>query len=1283
MPVLSILLACLVIASPLLAQQTPALVTQSVDNSARTTLPGNVHPMARAEFDQGEAPPDLPFNRMLLVLKRSDQQEITLRRLIENQQYKKSSSYHQWLTPEEFGAKFGPADSDIEAVTNWLQSSGFQVTQVSNGRTVIEFSGTAGQVKQAFGAAIHKFVVNGESHWANVSDPSIPTALAPVVAGVNSLHNFLKKAQNIRVGTYSEKTRQITSPRPGVTATNGCPPGESTCYPLGPYDFATIYNLLPLWTAATPINGAGQTIAIVGRTDINPNDAPTFWSLFGLGVNGVPIPTLNIIYNGPNPGITGDLGEADIDTQWSGAAAPGATIDFVASESTETDDGVDLSAFYIVDNNLAPIMSESYGTCEADLGQGGVGFYNALWEQAAAQGITAMVSAGDNGSAGCDDDNTNSPAKGGLQVNGLASTWFNVAVGGTDFNQYNTWTNYWNSTNDPTTQESAKGYIPETSWNDSCTNAIWVTLGWGSNAEAVCNNLQLNDLFPTGGSGGASTYWLKPPWQTGAGVPNDSARDMPNVSLFSSSGFMSSFYLICQTDITGPSFCSLNNLAGYGGTSVASPAFAGIMALVNQKTGSLQGSAGHVLYNLSSHQPTAFHDVPAGSTNAMPCVPTSPNCTTTPSSDSVGVLTGYATTTAYDLATGLGSVNAANLVNDWNSVTFTPTTTTLSLTVPANTTHGTAVPVTVSVASSSATGDVALLVSPKPGTPGIDWNTLKDGTVTWSTNLLPGGTYNVIAHYEGDTTYGGSYSSPSASITVKPESSVVVMPGVDVGADQTAGLPIYASSVVYGTGAGASYLLRADVYNSQDTVCTTEVLGEIACPTGTITFTDNGAALDGGTFKLNSFGYTEDQGIQLTGSGGTPPGTHVLVASYSGDASYKASTATTTVTVTKAPTTIGAITAPSTATTGQQFNISATVNTNSNGAAPTGTVSFFASGTLLVVSPPAVGTSGGNDSLNVSVSASIATSGTYAITASYSGDGNYASSAQTNPVSVVVSPAPVDFNWTSTGSTSHTVLSGQTTLAYTFTAAPTGGTFPVAVQFSCTPSSLPDSTVSCQFSPSATIAAGSGATQVSMTITTTGPYTGTGTQLRRRADNRAPWLPLALPLAGIVMVGLAGRKISKYSAIAGLCVSLGLLGLLFACGGGGGSSPPPATNVTVSAGVPASVFPNDAADGWPSQTAQFTATVTNNSNTAVTWAVVGGSANGTISASGLYTAPTAVAGLPPAVTVTATSVAAPTASGYGQETLYAATVPGTYNNIFVTATEGTILYSDPVTLVVQ
>ena len=285
-------MACLfVIASPLLAQQAPVLVTQTVNNSVRTVLPNNVHPLARPEFDQGEAPADLVLHRLMLVLKRSDQQETTLRRLIENQQYKKSPSYQQWLTPVEFGAQFGPADSDIAAVTNWLQASGFQVSRVSNGRTVIEFSGTAGQVKQAFGTAIHKYVVNGEQHLANVSNPSIPTALAPVVAGVNSLHNFLKKPTNIHVGTYSEKTKQLTAPAsgltapaPGLTSTTLCPQGEATCYAVTPYDFATIYNVLPLWNAATPINGKGQTIAIVGRTDINLDDATDFWNLFGLTV---------------------------------------------------------------------------------------------------------------------------------------------------------------------------------------------------------------------------------------------------------------------------------------------------------------------------------------------------------------------------------------------------------------------------------------------------------------------------------------------------------------------------------------------------------------------------------------------------------------------------------------------------------------------------------------------------------------------------------------------------------------------------------------------------------------------------------------------------------------------------------------------------------------------------------------------------------------------------------------------------------------------------------------
>src|SRR5882762_3182770 len=251
-PLLFCVLGSFLATTVLQAQQAPASrVLQAVDNNVRITLPGNTHPLARPEFDQGEAPANLPLNRMLLVLKRSDQQEASLLRLMEDQQYKKSPSYHQWLTPVEFGARFGPADSDIAAVTNWLQASGFQVAQVSKGRTVIEFSGTAGLVKQAFGTAIHKFVVKGEDHWANVNDPSIPASLAPVVAGVDSLHNFPKKPMSRSLGEYSMKTKQLTSPNPDYTV--GCGPG-STGHEVHPLYVATIYDHLPLWNAHTPIN---------------------------------------------------------------------------------------------------------------------------------------------------------------------------------------------------------------------------------------------------------------------------------------------------------------------------------------------------------------------------------------------------------------------------------------------------------------------------------------------------------------------------------------------------------------------------------------------------------------------------------------------------------------------------------------------------------------------------------------------------------------------------------------------------------------------------------------------------------------------------------------------------------------------------------------------------------------------------------------------------------------------------------------------------------------------
>ncbi|HET6179067.1 MAG TPA: Ig-like domain repeat protein [Candidatus Sulfotelmatobacter sp.] len=969
------------------------LITQAVDEMQLTTLQGNVHPLARAEFDLGTAPASLPMERMLLVLKRSPAQESALTRLLDDQQDKASPNYHKWLTPEEYGKQFGPTDGDMQTITSWLQSHGFQVGS-TQGRAVLEFSGSASQVEEAFHTAIHKYIVNGEQHWANASDPAIPTALAAAVAGIDSLHDFRRKAMSHLAGKYSAETKVLAEAEPNFTFACG---GGQACYGVVPYDFATIYDVLPLWNNG--IDGTGQSIAIVGRTDINPNDATTFWQLFGLTV---PQNKLNIIVNGADPGTTGDEGEANIDVQWSGAVAPQATIDFVTSKSTQTTDGVDLSALYIVENNLAPVMSESYGQCELGLGTAGNQFFRTLWEQAAAQGISVFVSSGDNGSAGCDDPG--GPAKFGLNVNGIASTPFNAAVGGTDFNQYKKWTSYWNSTNSASTQQSAKGYIPETTWNDSCTNALAVTLGYGSTAEQACNNPQMisaGGVNSVGGSGGPSNCvvnsqqvgsctqgYAKPSWQAGTGVPTDNLRDLPDISLFASNGFMSSFYVICQQDQTG--ICNLNNFLGYGGTSVSSPAFAGIMALVDQKMGTPQGVPGFALYKLAGKQANAFHDVPSGSTIGMPCITGTPNCVTKTSADTYGILSGYSTTAAYDLATGLGSVDAANLVNNWSKATFSATTATLQLNNGAavNVVHGTPVAVNIGVNPGAATGDATLLVDSGAGTTSgqtFGLFELSGGSASGNTSLLPGGNYNVKAHYVGDGTYGGSYSSP-VSVTVSKESSqpVIFLETFDSGGGVING---HTTTAIY----GSPYALRVNINNAAGQLCAPGLgFSSIACPTGDVTITNNGTALDTGSFTLNNSGYFEDSMVQL------PTGSNSVKAAYAGDNSFAASTTTSTISITRATSFLNAPNVTS-AAVGAAMIATAQVQSLSTGLPPTGTVTFYSNGTPIAgtttyqggnqVGPPAVAWTNVNFTSSTSA---FTTPGNYSITASYSGDANYA-----------------------------------------------------------------------------------------------------------------------------------------------------------------------------------------------------------------------------------------------------------------------------------------------------
>ncbi|MDP9337713.1 MAG: protease pro-enzyme activation domain-containing protein [Acidobacteriota bacterium] len=346
--------------------------------------------MARAEFDRGYAGDALPLHRMLLLLRRSPEQESALGQFLEEQQNKASANYQKWVTPEQFGARFGPADADIQAIEGWLGSQGFTDMKVGPGRTTIELSGNVGQVRNAFHTEIHQYAVKEETHFANASDPQIPAALSGVVAGMVSLNNFPVRSHLHLVGTF-QKSLQTGQTTPLFTFP-GC--GAGNCFAVGPADFATIYNTRPLLTGSPKIDGSGQGIAIVGESNINVQDVIDFRTMFGLPQN---FSASNVILNGPDPGINGTEVESDLDVQWSGAVAPGARIDFVTSASTETTPGVHLSAMYIVDHNVDAVMSESFGACEQSLGTTLNSFYNSLWQQAAAQGITVILSAGDGG----------------------------------------------------------------------------------------------------------------------------------------------------------------------------------------------------------------------------------------------------------------------------------------------------------------------------------------------------------------------------------------------------------------------------------------------------------------------------------------------------------------------------------------------------------------------------------------------------------------------------------------------------------------------------------------------------------------------------------------------------------------------------------------------------------------------------------------------------------------------------------------------------------------------
>ncbi len=1208
--------------------------------AAQRTVTNPVHPWATKQNDLGRVAGDQVFHRVVLLLKRSDAQEADLQELLQEQQDQNSPQYHQWLTPAEFGERFGPSANDVAKITGWLQSQGFTVEKPSNGRQFIFFTGTSAQVESAFQTEMHRYSVSGKTQVANAKPASIPSALAPAVSGVASLNSFTRWAPQSQVEYHLALNPQVKTSSGALT---------------GPADLAAIYDAAPLQKAN--VLGQGQSIALIEESNIVAQDVTDFRNLMGL-----PAATVNVIVNGTDPGtVGGDETEAIADVEYAGALAPDATLDVIVTGSTEFNQGIDLSTAYAVDNDISPITSLSYGGCETlndTFLSSSVELYKLAYEQGAAEGISHFVSAGDWGGDTCGYTGLSA----GYGVNAIGDSPWNVSVGGTEFIMPDPNVYF------PPPSYTATGYVPESTWNDY------------ENPE---------DGRPLAGGGGVSINFTKPAWQTGPGVPADGARDVPDVSLVSGDNLA---YAVCESD--EGTDCSQGEALGLIGTSLASPTWAGIQALINQQNNVVGGSGNPnpTYYRLAAGETSPFHDITVGDTKvADNCINEIifEYCPT----GGVPDLVGYEATAGYDLATGLGSVDVNKLVTNWLPTTGSGAATlTLSTGGVTNITHGNALTATVSVAASGSavpSGDVVLLAGPQ-GVDRITLNAAGSGTVTFGASSginLPGGSYNLTAHYAGDANFA-SANSNAIALTVNPEptttqaasnaggavtygTAVTVTAssfGVNSGLDYpvpgaytftdgsttlgTVTLPqtgeglafvtngamaslILDGSALLGAGthhivaaspaAGASFLASVSapvtvvVNKSQvlvsltpdhtsPAVNTTVNLGVSVIPlvvtgnnlidtqvpvTGNVDFYDSSTTPETklGTVALSA-GRQANLPVTFSATG-----LHALIAQYDGDANdLPNSSGAVDITVgTKVPTSItisggslgyGFTYAPT------PITLTATLTWDSNGAAPTGTVTFT-DASANNGAGATIGTATLSSPLDSTETATLNTSalagGTHNVTASYSGDANYIGSAsmadQVSVITMTLTP----------GSPSTTVTAGQSTPSTSVTFS-TNAIFTnywyANVNLTC--SGLPSgaacvfgsSTISPTYNSTTGVLSGS----TTFTVYTTGPTL----QKAALAPARKPWGGLGtLALAGLLALGFRRRRLfASLAALALLGFFLGLNG----CGSGGGSGGQ--YNIS-SPGTPAGTYPvtvtgtmNDGGFGTFTTTGTFNLTVT-------------------------------------------------------------------------------------------
>jgi hypothetical protein len=1184
--------------SELLAQPS-VRIAQPVSNTALVRLKSNTSPMAQAKFDQGVAAASTETGRLQLLLRPSAAQSESLREYLGGLQDPHSANYHKWLTPQSYGASFGISEQDLETVEAWLQSEGFTVNSVPASRNFITFSGTFGQVAQAFHTSIHSYLINGVRHYSNASDPSIPAALAPVVLGVSPLNDFHAKPMHTQpightvtaqAGHLKVVSDASGSVKPQLTATDS--QGDNILL-LAPGDAATIYDspntLNKAYTGTNAQTGTGVNIGLVGDSDLPLTDYLNYRKLF---LNEASPVSPTQVVDGVDPGQVNDgsSAEALIDTELSAGLAPKANIYFYSSADDLFQDGALDAALRAVEDNNVAILSVSFGECEYDLGPSGNQEIDAIWQQAAAQGITVLVSTGDSGSASCDADGLGE-ASGGLAVSGFASTPYNIGVGGTDFDVLSTAFDTYVGTTAATAGSSANyfdsalKYIPENPWNDSISNnppgsfttnmlegytdsatgqssPLITGGGGGASSLAVCEG---NEIDEDGNCDSVLTGYPTPSFQTGVSIAGQNpdgtptgVRYLPDVSLFASAGNLhNASWAICadaavnEGGTTGTDCEADTNgefgISAYGGTSTSSPAFAGILAMVVQSLGAgtpRLGLANNVLYNLNKTDGGAgiFHDVTAGNIS-QPCASGSPNCGTN------GFLEGWNAGTGYDLATGLGSVDISKLVSGWDSAKFTATTVTLTANGSPSSlsvVHGTSVKLASTLSPTTATGTVGV-VGPT-GAAGAAVNEvipISSGSGSTTVTDLPGGSYAMHAYYQGDVNDSPSSSSPAITVNITPEASTpyLSVSEYDLGSGNQATDP---ASVPYG------YYGFVYVQPENATAASSGVSNGFA--TGTVTL-NNGASTS--TQTLNS------EGVGSFPLYAVSPGTYSLTAQYSGDKSYNASSTSAAVplTITQGQTALSVVSSSSAIADSGSTTVVATLATDSAGNLPTGTITLKAgNGASFTGTTTAASLSDGADAIiaTFNVSGASLASGSNTLTATYPGDANY--SGSTGAVNVTVSGSTggggttPGFNVGSASSTLSVSSSGQSAGPDTITVTPTNG-FTGAVAMTC---SLPLNigggvSPTCSLSASSVTISGATAQQLTLTVNTTAlsalqPMHAPGDHMLRRLLAGGG----GLALCSVLLFGIPSKRRSWRSMLVVL-LAFGVLGAI-GCGGTSTSS---------------------------------------------------------------------------------------------------------------------------------